>query len=119
ASRKLLEMSRDNGQDFPASQPPLEILARYLPTASFDMSPTAEDLERFVRANSLTLSAGNREIMTLQDIARKGYAHVYMAGPLRYGEESAGIEKALRTLAGKRELYRDVLYEERTHGRRE
>ena len=99
ASRKLLEMSRDNGQDFPASQPPLEILARYLPTASFDMSPTAENLERFVRANSLTLSAGNREIMTLQDIAWKGYAHLYMDGPFRYGKEFAGIEKELRTLA--------------------
>lgn len=119
ASRKLLEMSRDNGQDFPASQPPLELLARYLPTASFDMSPTAENLERFVKANSLTLSAGNREIMTLQDIARKGYAHLYMDGPFRYGKEFAGIEKELRTLAGKRELYRDFPYEERIHGLRE
>lgn len=64
ASRRLLEMSRENRRDFPASRPPLEILARYLPTASFDMSPTAENLERFVRANSLALSANNREIMT-------------------------------------------------------
>mgnify|MGYP006987701677 CR=1 FL=1 len=47
ASRKLLEMSRNNGRDFPASQPPLELLAGYLPTVSFDMSPTAENLERF------------------------------------------------------------------------
>ena len=80
-------MSRNNGRDFPASQPPLELLAGYLPTVSFDMSPTAENLERFVKANSLTLSAGNREIMTLQDIARKGYAHLYMDGPFRYGKE--------------------------------
>ena len=64
SSRRLLEMSRENRRDFPASRPPLEILARYLPTASFDMSPTAENLERFVRANSLALSANNREIMT-------------------------------------------------------
>ena len=116
ASRKLLEMSRNNGRDFPASQPPLELLAGYLPTVSFDMSPTAENLERFVKANSLTLSAGNREIMTLQDIARKGYAHLYMDGPFRYGKEFAGIEKELRTLAGKRDLYRD---EERIHDLRE
>lgn len=119
ASRKLLEMSRDNGRDFPASQPPLEILARYLPTVSFDMSPTAENLERFVKANSLILSASNREIMTLQDIARRGYAHLYMDGPFRYGKEFVGIEKELRTLAGKRELYRDFPYEERIHGLRE
>lgn len=119
ASRKLLEMSRNNGRDFPASQPPLELLAGYLPTVSFDMSPTAENLERFVKANSLTLSAGNREIMTLQDIARKGYAHLYMDGPFRYGKEFAGIEKELRTLAGKRDLYRDFPYEERIHDLRE
>lgn len=119
ASRKLLEMSRDNGRDFPASQPPLELLARYLPTVSFDMSPTAENLERFVRANSLALSANNREIMTLQDIARKGYAHLYMDGPFRYGKEFADIEKELRTLAEKRELYWDFPYEERIHGLRE
>lgn len=83
------------------------------------MSPTAENLERFVKANSLTLSAGNREIMTLQDIARKGYAHLYMDGPFRYGKEFAGIEKELRTLAGKRDLYRDFPYEERIHDLRE
>ena len=81
-------MSRENRRDFPASRPPLEILARYLPTASFDMSPTAENLERFVRANSLALSANNREIMTLQDIARKGYAHLYMDGRSVTGRSS-------------------------------
>lgn len=119
ASRRLLEMSRENRRDFPASQPPLEILARYLPTASFDMSPTAENLERFVRANSLALSANNREIMTLQDIARKGYAHLYMDGPFRYRKEFAGIEKELRMLARERELYRNFPYKERMHDLRE
>lgn len=73
----------------------------------------------YIKANSLTLSAGNREIMTLQDIARKGYAHLYMDGPFRYGKEFAGIEKELRTLAGKRDLYRDFPYEERIHDLRE
>ena len=119
ASRRLLEMSRENRRDFPASRPPLEILARYLPTASFDMSPTAENLERFVRANSLALSANNREIMTLQDIARKGYAHLYMDGPFRYRKEFAGIEKELRMLARERELYRNFPYKERMHDLRE
>lgn len=112
-------MSRENRRDFPASRPPLEILARYLPTASFDMSPTAENLERFVRANSLALSANNREIMTLQDIARKGYAHLYMDGPFRYRKELAGIEKELRMLARERELYRNFPYKERMHDLRE
>lgn len=83
------------------------------------MSPTAENLERFVRANSLALSANNREIMTLQDIARKGYAHLYMDGPFRYRKEFTGIEKELRMLARERELYRNFPYKERMHDLRE
>ena len=119
SSRRLLEMSQDNGRDFPASQPPLKILSGYLPTASFDMSPTADNLERFVRANSLTLSGNNREIMTLQDIARRGYAYLYTDETFRYRKEFAGIEKEFRTLARERELYRDLPYEDRMHNLRE
>mgnify|MGYP001118199668 FL=1 len=119
SSRRLLEMSQDNGRDFPASQPPLEILSGYLPTASFDMSPTADNLERFIRANSLTLSGNNREIMTLQDIARRGYAHLYTDETFRYRKEFAGIEKEFRTLAREGELYRDLPYEDRMRNLRE
>lgn len=119
SSRRLLEMSQDYRREFPASQPPLEVLAGYLPTASFDMSPTADNLERFVKTNSLTLSGNNREIMTLQDIARRGYAHLYMDESFRYRKEFAGIEKEFLSLARERELYRDSPYEDRIHGLRE
>lgn len=119
SSRRLLEMSQDYRREFPASQPPLEVLTGYLPTASFDMSPTADNLERFVKTNSLTLSGNNREIMTLQDIARKGYAHLYMDESFRYRKEFAGIEKELLSLARERELYRDFPYEDRIHGLQE
>ena len=57
--------------------------------------------------------------MTLQDIARKGYAHLYMDGPFRYRKEFAGIEKELRMLARERELYRNFPYKERMHDLRE
>lgn len=119
SSRRLLEMSQDNGRDFPASQPPLEILSGYLPTASFDMSPTADNLERFIRANSLALSGNNREIITLQDIARRGYIQLYTDETFRHRKEFAGIEKEFRTLAREGELYRDLPYEDRMHNLRE
>lgn len=119
SSRKLLEMSQDYGRDFPASQPALEILAGYLPTVSFDMSPTADNLERFVKTNSLMLSENNREIMTLQDIARRGYAHLYMDESFRYRKEFASIEKELLSLTGERKLYRNFPYEDRIHALRE
>mgnify|MGYP000038748815 CR=1 FL=1 len=112
SSRRLLEMSRETGRDFPLSQPGLELLAGYLPAVSFDMSPTAANLNRFVAANSLALSGYNLEIMTLQDIADKGYAHLYMDGAFRYKKEFSCIEKGFRTLAREKEYYREFPFEE-------
>lgn len=113
SSRRLLEMSQDTGRAFPLSQPGLEILAGYLPTVSFDMSPTAANLNHFVAANSLVLSGHNLEIMTLQDIADRGYAHLYMDEPFRYKKEFSCIEKEFRTLAREKDLYRDFPFEEK------
>lgn len=113
SSRRLLEMSLETGREFPLSQPGLEILAGYLPTVSFDMSPTADNLNHFVATNSLALSGYNLEIMTLQDIAGRGYAHLYMDEPFRYKKEFSCIEKEFRTLAREKELYRDFPFEEK------
>jgi hypothetical protein len=56
SSKRLMEMSRQPGRSFPASQPGLEVFGSYRPVASFDLSPTAANLDRFVTAGSLELS---------------------------------------------------------------
>lgn len=56
SSKRLMEMSRQPGRCFPASQPGLEVFGNYRPVASFDLSPTAANLDRFITAGSLELS---------------------------------------------------------------
>ena len=96
SSKRLMEMSRQPGRSFPASQPGLEVFGSYRPVASFDLSPTAANLDRFVTAGSLELSRRNLDIMTLQDIAEKGYAHLALEEPFRYRREFASVEKRTR-----------------------
>ena len=69
--KTLMEMSRQPGRCFPASHPGLEVFGNYRPVASFELSPTAANLDRFITAGSLELSRRNLDIMTLQDIAEK------------------------------------------------
>ena len=73
-SRRMLELSNGNQTTMP--QAGMEILANYKPSVTFDMHPTGENLNRFVTAGALELSIRNRNIMTLQDIAARGYAHL-------------------------------------------
>ena len=107
SSKRLMEMSRQPGRSFPASQPGLEVFGSYRPVASFDLSPTAANLDRFVTAGSLELSRRNLDIMTLQDIAEKGYAHLALEEPFRYRREFASVEKELGRLSREKELHPD------------
>ena len=91
ASRRLQELPTD--KDVPLSQPGLELLKGYRPAASFDLRPENGNLLRFVRSCSLTLSRQNCDIVTLQDIAANGYAH--LAYPFSLRGKFAGIERQL------------------------
>ena len=113
SSKRLMEMSRQPGRCFPASQPGLEVFGSYRPVASFDLSPTAANLDRFVTAGSLELSRRNLDIMTLQDIAEKGYAHLALEEPFRYRREFAPVEKELGKLSREKELHPDFPLGER------
>lgn len=108
-----MEMSRQPGRCFPASHPGLEVFGNYRPVASFELSPTAANLDRFITAGSLELSRRNLDIMTLQDIAEKGYAHLTLEEPFRYRREFAPVEKELGRLSREKELHPDFPLGER------
>lgn len=89
------------------------MFGNYRPVASFDLSPTAANLDRFITAGSLELSRRNLDIMTLQDIAEKGYAHLTLEEPFRYRREFAPVEKELGRLSREKELHPDFPLGER------
>ena len=109
SSKRLMEMSRQPGRCFPASQPGLEVFGNYRPVASFELSPTAANLDRFITAGSLELSRRNLDIMTLQDIAEKGYAHLTLEEPFRYRRSSPPWKKNSEGYPGKRSSIRTFL----------
>lgn len=99
-SRRMLELSNGNQTTMP--QAGMEILANYKPSVTFDMHPTGENLNRFVTAGALELSIRNRNIMTLQDIAARGYAHLPADESFAYKRISCLWRKVSMRLPGKR-----------------
>ena len=71
------------------------------------MHPTGENLNRFVTAGALELSIRNRNIMTLQDIAARGYAHLPADESFAYKKDFLFVEKGIREITRQKELYRD------------
>lgn len=116
SSKRLMEMSRQPGRCFPASHPGLEVFGNYRPVASFELSPTAANLDRFITAGSLELSRRNLDIMTLQDIAEKGYAHLTLEEPsegcvreiVRVRVDYGGMEFEAETSCVKYPGWRDI-----------
>lgn len=104
-SRRMLELS--NGNQTSMSQAGMEILANYKPSVTFDMHPTGENLNRFITAGALELSARNRSIMTLQDIVGRGYAHLPADESFAYKKDFLPVEKGIREITRQKELYRD------------
>ena len=104
-SRRMLELSNGNQTTMP--QAGMEILANYKPSVTFDMHPTGENLNRFVTAGALELSIRNRNIMTLQDIAARGYAHLPADESFAYKKDFLFVEKGIREITRQKELYRD------------
>lgn len=80
-------------RDIPLTAPGMEILRKYSPSEVFDLRPKGENLLRLAKACSLKLNRHNCDILTLLDIAEKGYAHLDI--PFSFRKEFAGIEKTL------------------------
>ena len=80
-------------RDIPLTAPGMEILRKYSPAEVFDLRPKGENLLRLAKACSLKLNRHNCDILTLLDIAEKGYAHLDI--PFSFRKEFAGIEKTL------------------------
>lgn len=114
ASRKIQELSGNTRPPVPATQDGLEILKGYHPSVAFDMRPKAENLDRFIVANALKLSAYNRDVIILQDISKNGYAHLLTDGSFAYKKEFAPIDKGLREISRQMNLQRDYPYEKKT-----
>lgn len=110
-SRRMLELSDENQISMP--QAAVEILANYKPSVTFDMRPTGENLDRFVIANALELSARNWNIMTLQDIADRGYAHLPADESFAYKKDFLPVEKGIREITRQKELYRDYPFQQK------
>lgn len=110
-SRRILELSNGNQTSMP--QAAMEILANYKPSVTFDMHPIGENLDRFVTANALELSARNWNIMTLQDIADRGYAHLSADESFVYKKDFLPVEKAIREITRQKELYRDYPFQQK------
>ena len=110
-SRRMLELSNGNQTSMP--QAAVEILANYKPSATFDMHPTGENLDRFVTAGALELSARNWNIMTLQDIADRGYAHLPADESFAYKKDFLPVEKGIREITRQKELYRDYPFQQK------
>lgn len=112
-SKKMLELSGKTQQLIPTTNDGLEILKGYKPSVVFDMRPKGENLDRFITANALELSSRNWNIMTLQDIADRGYAHVSMDESFAYRKEFAPIDKGIREITRQRDLERGYPFEKR------
>ena len=110
-SRRILELSNRNQTSM--SQTGMEILANYKPSVTFDMHPTGENLNRFITAGALELSARNRSIMTLQDIADRGYAHLPADESFAYKKDFLPVEKSIREITRQQELYRDYPFRQK------
>lgn len=110
-SRRMLELSNGNQTSMP--QAAVEILANYKPSVTFDMHPTGENLDRFVTAGALELSARNWNIMTLQDIADRGYAHLPADESFAYKKDFLPVEKGIREITRQKELYRDYPFQQK------
>ena len=110
-SRRMLELSNGNQTSMP--QAAVEILANYKPSVTFDMRPTGENLDRFVTANALGLSARNRNIMTLQDIADRGYAHLPADESFAYKKDFLPVEKGIREITRQKDLRRDYPFQQK------
>ena len=107
----MLELSNGNQTTMP--QAGMEILANYKPSVTFDMHPTGENLNRFVTAGALELSIRNRNIMTLQDIAARGYAHLPADESFAYKKDFLFVEKGIREITRQKELYRDYPFRQK------
>lgn len=112
-SQKLLELSKDSQRTVPLSHAGIDILKNYLPSVTFDMRPKGENLDRFIIANSLELSTHNRNVMTLQDIADRGYAHLSADESFAYKKEFAPIEKGIREITRQRNAERNYPFEKK------
>ena len=113
-SRRMLELSNGNQTSMP--QATMEILANYKPSVTFDMHPTGENLDRFITANALELSARNWNIMTLQDIADRGYAHLPADESFAYKKDFLPVEKSIREITRQRDLRRDYPFQQKMDG---
>lgn len=94
ASRRLLELPTN--REIPLTASGLEILKAYHPVERFNLCPESGNLLRLVTACSLCLSKSNRDILTLQDIAENGYAHLDI--PFSFRKEFSSIERHLDEL---------------------
>lgn len=112
-SKKMLELSGDTRQLIPVTHDGLEILKGYKPSVVFDMHPVGENLDRFVTTNSLELSSRNWNVMMLQDIAQRGYAHLSTDESFAYKKEFAPVDKGLREIARQRDLEREYPFEKK------
>lgn len=113
-SRRMLELSNGNQTSMP--QATMEILANYKPSVTFDMHPTGENLNRFITANALELSARNWNIMTLQDIADRGYAHLPADESFAYKKDFLPVEKSIREITRQKDLRRDYPFQQKMDG---
>ena len=109
--RRMLELSNGNQTSMP--QAAIEILANYKPSVTFDMHPAGENLDRFVTANALELSACNWNIMTLQDIADRGYAHLSADESFAYKKDFLPVEKAIHEITRQKELYPNYPFQQK------
>lgn len=110
-SRRMLELS--NGSQTSMPQAAMEILANYKPSVTFDMHPTGKNLDRFITANALELSARNWNIMTLQDIADRGYAHLPADESFAYKKDFLPVEKSIREIIRQKDLRRDYPFQQK------
>lgn len=111
-SRKILELS-GNTQTIPRTSDGLEILKSYKPSVVFDMCPKGENLDRFITVNGLELSSRNWNLMMLQDIAERGYAHLSTDDSFSYKKEFAPIDKRIREIARQRDMERNYPFEKK------
>lgn len=77
------------------------------------MHPTGENLDRFITANALELSARNWNIMTLQDIADRGYAHLPADESFAYKKDFLPVEKSIREIIRQKDLRRDYPFQQK------
>ena len=110
-SRRMLELSNGNQTSMP--QAAMGILANYKPSVTFDMHPTGENLDRFITANTLELSARNWNIMTLQDIADRGYAHLPADESFAYKKDFLPVEKSIRDVIRQKDLCPDYPFQQK------